>query len=369
MHDLGESSRQQPYLVLEYADRGTLADRVQALRRTGWTAAADDVLVLARSLAAALEAVHEAHLVHRDLSPANVLLRSAARTSYEAGTSVLVSDDEQVLLADLGLCKDLALNSGLTAAGGTSGFRHPEQHTTAVIDARADLWAMSALVAWLCEGADLPSGLATALQRSLAEAPSERHHPGSAGDSDLATTSPRSRGRIAAVLVVLLLIGALGGGLLAREMASPVEATSTARIDIEGPAEVRVGASGCERYLHRPAYGGRVLGMGAADGCLRQRCRHHHSLADRRRSGRGAAAISGRRRHRPGGESRDQRHALRAKLLPSDSVCRMQPEGDFHRLTTYEHHSTPTKENHDEFTDPAAGPRAVGCGPRAERVQ
>ncbi len=57
-------------------------------------------------------------------------------------------------------------------------------------------------------------------------------HPGLAGDSDLATTSPRSWGRIAAVLMALLSIGALGGGLLAREMASPVEATSTARIDI-----------------------------------------------------------------------------------------------------------------------------------------
>lgn len=277
VHDLGESSRQQPYLVLEYADRGTLADRVQALRRTGWTAAADDVLVLARSLAAALEAVHEAHLVHRDLSPANVLLRSAARTSYKPGTSGLVSDDEQVLLADLGMCKDLALNSGLTVAGGTSGFRPPEQHTTAVIDARADVWALSALVVWLCEGADLPSDLATALQRSLAEAPSERNqdvaswlhdvekalapppplstieaqdHPGSAGDSDLATTSPRSRGRIAAVLVALLLIGALGGGLLAREMASPVDATSRARIDIEGPAEVRVGESATYTARH-----------------------------------------------------------------------------------------------------------------------
>src|SRR5690625_7211322 len=32
VHDIGESERQQPYLVLEYADRGTLADRVEALR-------------------------------------------------------------------------------------------------------------------------------------------------------------------------------------------------------------------------------------------------------------------------------------------------------------------------------------------------
>src|SRR5699024_11049811 len=77
VHDIGESERQQPYLVLEYADRGTLADRVAALRGTGWTASAADVLVTARGLGAAIEAVHEAQLVHRDLSPGNVLLKTA----------------------------------------------------------------------------------------------------------------------------------------------------------------------------------------------------------------------------------------------------------------------------------------------------
>src|SRR5690625_7917252 len=75
VHDIGESERQQPYLVLEYADRGTLADRVEGLRARGWVASAEDVLTASRNLTSALHAVHAAGLVHRDLSPRNVLIK------------------------------------------------------------------------------------------------------------------------------------------------------------------------------------------------------------------------------------------------------------------------------------------------------
>lgn len=73
VHDIGESWRQQPFLVLELADRGTLAHRVKVLRAHGWQPGVDEVLALARPLADALGAVHAAQLVHRDLSPGNIL--------------------------------------------------------------------------------------------------------------------------------------------------------------------------------------------------------------------------------------------------------------------------------------------------------
>lgn len=259
VHDIGESDRQQPYLVLEYADRGTLADRVKQLRRTGWAATSQDALALARSLAAALEAVHAAHLVHRDLSPANVLLRSTVLTANEGGGSALVGTDEQILLADLGMCKDLALNSGLTVAGGTSGFRPPEQHTTGVIDARADLWALSALMTWVCEHANLPTGLTTVLERSLADDPDARHRDVALWLQEVegalepppppAVPCPetahgrfkRARGKIAAGAAALVLIGALGGGIVAREMGALDQASATSAIEIDGPTQVRVG--------------------------------------------------------------------------------------------------------------------------------
>src|SRR5699024_3910584 len=147
LRDIGESERQQPYLVLEYADRGTLADRVEALRAGGWVASAEDVLAASRNLASALHAVHAAGLVHRDLSPRNVLITRADRASTPPGgngEARLLAEDEILVVADLGMCKALALNSGLTVAGGTAGFRPPEQESgPALIDHRADLWAMS----------------------------------------------------------------------------------------------------------------------------------------------------------------------------------------------------------------------------------
>ncbi|HLS26815.1 MAG TPA: serine/threonine-protein kinase [Beutenbergiaceae bacterium] len=184
VHDIGESERQQPYLVLQHADRGTLADRVARLWRLGWVPNRADVRVVARSLASAVEAVHRANLVHRDLSPGNILLTSVPEATGDTGAvphardgAAVVRPGERLLVADLGMCKDLARHSGLTVAAGTSGFRPPEQGKPGVIDTRADLWAMSALLKWMCDrgGADLPAGLFTALERGLAPDPRDRH--------------------------------------------------------------------------------------------------------------------------------------------------------------------------------------------------
>lgn len=272
VHDIGESPRQQPYLVLEHADRGTLAHRVATLRETGWTARTEDVLILARTLAAALEAVHAAQLVHRDLSPANVLLTSAPGdeagpeegadggdgrvTARPTGTPTLVAHDERLLLADLGLCKDLAVNSGLTVAGGTAGFRPPEMDAgPAVIDTRADLWSLSALVRWVCEGSTLADTLGPVLGRSLSVDPGRRHQdvrhwlrdveralaPARATGPSTPQTG-RSPGRRALLVVPLLvLLLGLGAGWLLRGAGSPPEATRTARIAVEGPVSTTVG--------------------------------------------------------------------------------------------------------------------------------
>ncbi|MFP3901029.1 MAG: serine/threonine-protein kinase, partial [Acidimicrobiia bacterium] len=189
VHDVGETARQQPFLVLEHADRGTLRQRVTDLAGRGWRARVADVWAVAEPLAQALAAMHRAGVVHRDLNPANVLIATRGRRAPGSPTAV-VGWDERLLLADLGLCKDLALNSGHTSAGGTEGFRPPElRRGPAVIDGRADLWSLSALVVWLATGAPpgdlpaeaamaatgLPVGLARALDRSLAVAPAARH--------------------------------------------------------------------------------------------------------------------------------------------------------------------------------------------------
>lgn len=264
VHDIGESERQQPFLVLQHADRGTLAERVRRLRASGWTATTADLLVVARGLAAAVEAVHEAQLVHRDLSPGNVLLTSAPGDPEPApdtaGASV-VRPDERLVLADLGMCKDLALNSGLTVAAGTSGFRPPEQVGAGVVDTRADLWSLSALMAWLAEGADVPSALTSVLTRGRSTSPDDRHpdvgawladveealRPPSPPEARPTRPSPevgRPRGRRLSILlasVVAALVVGVAGGLLLGGPDEPPSRTSLASVAIEGPTQLTVG--------------------------------------------------------------------------------------------------------------------------------
>ncbi|HKE74614.1 MAG TPA: serine/threonine-protein kinase [Acidimicrobiales bacterium] len=170
VHDLGETERQQPYLVLEFAWRGTLAQRVRDLRATGWQPDAADLRAVAEPLARALDAMHAAGIVHRDVNPANILLTTrGAGPPAPASASSVVRSDERLVLADLGLCKDLARNSGYTSGGGTEGFRAPElRGGPAIIDRRADLWSLSAVMAWLATGSPPGDGAATAGLRGTA---------------------------------------------------------------------------------------------------------------------------------------------------------------------------------------------------------
>lgn len=266
VHDIGELPHNQPYLVLELADRGTLGDRVETLRAQGWTASSHDVLIVARSLAAALGSVHRAQLVHRDLSPWNLLLssRSAPHASSGAvqGGGALISAEERLLLADLGICKDLARSSGMTVAVGTSGFRPPEQERHGRVDARADIWAMSAVLKWISDGAALPTAFHRALTRGMAENP--RRRPVDAGawlasiEAALAEppvasaepaaaeapAAPTPRRRIRALLAIGLLVMGLVSGIGLGELIwhdRPVAAADGASLAIDGPEEVTVG--------------------------------------------------------------------------------------------------------------------------------
>nr|WP_246256113.1 protein kinase [Isoptericola halotolerans] len=278
VHDIGESAGQQPFLVLERADRGTLRDRVRRLRSSGWTASVDDVLAVARGLTAAVEAVHRVQIVHRDLSPGNVLLTSAEATTaapdetpHGTAPGRVVAQDERLLVADLGMCKDLAVSSGLTVAGGTEGFRPPEQSAgPGRVDTRADLWAMSALMRWLCDGAELPDALDDALHRSLAADPTDRHDDAAQwlADVERALTPPpvprppqdaqpvaaapaqdapdapprrRRTVRVAATASTAALVAGLTLGALLGPGPAPPDRTDTVRVAIEGPTQVSVG--------------------------------------------------------------------------------------------------------------------------------
>lgn len=151
--DIQETDDGRPYLVLEYADRGTLASRRHAMATNGRTPSTADVLVVVDALADALDAIHSENLVHRDVTPANLLLASSRRRTSRIGATIL-EPDERLLLSDMGLVKDLSDGDALTIGGGTAGFWSPEQRGPyAKVDGRSDLWAATAVIVWLITGA------------------------------------------------------------------------------------------------------------------------------------------------------------------------------------------------------------------------
>ena len=125
VHETGESATVH-YLVLEYVNGGTLAQRLMGKPQSErWAAEA------ARTIALAVEHAHQQGIVHRDLKPSNILI----------GTGVLK-------VADFGLAKFLDNDLHLTRSGeslGTPSYMAPEQ-ASGVSSARVDVYAIGAIL-------------------------------------------------------------------------------------------------------------------------------------------------------------------------------------------------------------------------------
>jgi serine/threonine protein kinase len=86
-------------------------------------------LALLRQMAEALQVLHAAGVLHRDLKPGNVMLR----------------DDASVVLIDFGMSKQLEMNASITGSGeifGTPYYMSPEQGHGRETDERSDLYSL-----------------------------------------------------------------------------------------------------------------------------------------------------------------------------------------------------------------------------------
>ena len=117
---------------MPYVDGETLRGRLSREGRLE----VDDALRIAGEVASALDFAHRRGVVHRDITPENILLV-----------------DGHALIADCGIARALASDSAglerLTATGmviGTPGYMSPEQATgDGVVGGRTDIFALSAV--------------------------------------------------------------------------------------------------------------------------------------------------------------------------------------------------------------------------------
>jgi len=215
----------------------------------------------------ALDAIHSAGYVHRDVKPQNVLLDQAG----------------QVYLSDFGLAKEALATTGPTRTDqwvGTLDYVAPEQIRGEPVDARADVYSLGGVLYFMLTGRvpfergtdhaklwahlsaetprasvvrpELPVALDAVVQRALAKDPAQRHP--SAGDLGRAArdaaegvTSTRREG------VVARGAAAPGGSTQSR--------TATARTTRGSAPVQRVLHSATDSKRARLTYGGAMVAL------------------------------------------------------------------------------------------------------------
>jgi len=151
VYDAGELDDGRPYLVMSYADQGTLADRLEGVdagtevraERASKGLTVAQAMEVVRQVGDGLQALHDRDILHRDIKPANVLFRSVESPT---GQSV------RAMVGDLGLGKALDMSSRLTMIAGTPSYIAPEQASAQAPDARADQYSLAALAFLLLTG-------------------------------------------------------------------------------------------------------------------------------------------------------------------------------------------------------------------------
>lgn len=159
------------YIVTELIDGDNLRDDVEQ----NGAYVGDDLELLAEKLISAVQAVHEAGIIHRDIKPTNVMISATGPVLVDFGIAMGAGDSH-------------VTRTGLVM--GTPGFIAPEVIEGADSDAETDWWALAAVLAYAATGRAVfgTKPIMTVLEREAA------------GSADLRGLSPRVRAAFTAAL-------------------------------------------------------------------------------------------------------------------------------------------------------------------------
>jgi len=121
------------FMVMEYIEGETLAQRLTRLRWQGERMALVDVLGAVAEVGRALHFAHEQGMLHRDIKPSNIMFRA----------------DGRAVLTDFGVAKMLNVSTEITTTGavaGTPAYMAPEQWTDDRPDRRSDIYSLGVVL-------------------------------------------------------------------------------------------------------------------------------------------------------------------------------------------------------------------------------
>jgi hypothetical protein len=152
------------WLTMQYVDG---IDAEEALAASAGLLPAERVAHIVTEVAAALDAAHRHHIVHRDVKPANILL----------GRPTEDDEREQVFLTDFGIARSLdGASTRLTRTGAvvaTFDYASPEQIESRTLDPRTDVYSLGCVLFRLLTGS-VPypgAGVASAIHGHLQRPP------------------------------------------------------------------------------------------------------------------------------------------------------------------------------------------------------
>lgn len=139
------------YLVMEYLEGETLAKRIAE-----GPMSIDEILKLGIEICSSLDVAHRNGVIHRDLKPGNIMITKAGAKLLDFGLAKIANTGNDIISSTLTeMATQPISREPLTGEGtilGTFQYMSPEQLEGKDVDARADIFALGAILYEMATG-------------------------------------------------------------------------------------------------------------------------------------------------------------------------------------------------------------------------